>query len=43
MTSNHYVDQSAAIIMTSEEIERKLGIEKRKWMYLKGGADLKNI
>jgi len=43
LTSNPYVDQSAALIMTSENIAEKLGIEKKKWVYLMGGADLKNI
>ena len=43
MTSNPYVDQSATLIMTSENIAEKLGIEKKKWVYLMGGADLKNI
>lgn len=43
MMSNPYVDQSATLIMTSENIAEKLGIEKKKWVYLSGGADLRNI
>ena len=43
MISNFYVDQSAALIMTSTENAEKLGIDQEKWVYPMGGADLKNI
>ncbi len=43
MISNPYVDQSAAIIMTSEKIAEELGIDEKKWIYPMGGADLENI
>ena len=43
MIANPYVDQSAAILMTSEEIAEKQGIENEKWVYLMGGIDISNI
>ncbi|MFX1296112.1 MAG: hypothetical protein ACFFD2_14840 [Promethearchaeota archaeon] len=43
MCSNMFVDQSASLIMTSEEIAEKLKIDKSRWVYLMGSADLKNI
>ena len=43
MVSNFYVDQSAAVIMTSEEFAEELGIDKDLWVYPMGGADLDNI
>ncbi|MBA7661389.1 hypothetical protein ES703_69405 [subsurface metagenome] len=43
MCSNLFVDQSGALIMTSEEIAEKLKINSKHWVYLMGGADLKNI
>ena len=43
MCSNMFVDQSAALIMTNEKNAEKLEIDPKKWIYLMGGADLKNI
>ncbi|MFX0058135.1 MAG: hypothetical protein ACFE85_10195 [Candidatus Hodarchaeota archaeon] len=43
MCSNLFVNQSGSIIMTSENIAKKLNIDKKKWVYLMGGADLSNI
>jgi acetyl-CoA C-acetyltransferase len=43
MCSNLFVDQSGALIMTSEEIAEKIKIDSDKWIYLMGGADFKNI
>jgi len=43
MNANINVDQSAAIIMTTEEAARGLGISPEKWVYPLGGADLNDI
>lgn len=43
LVSNLYVDQSAALIMTSENIAKKLGINNKLWVYPMGGVDLNNI
>ncbi|MBI9076327.1 MAG: acetyl-CoA acetyltransferase [Desulfatibacillum sp.] len=43
MCANMNVDMSAALVMTSEEIARDLGIDPSKWVYPMGGADLNNI
>ncbi|MHA1150411.1 MAG: hypothetical protein ACTSR8_19505 [Promethearchaeota archaeon] len=43
MIAYHYVDQTSAVIMTSKAIAKELNIDKRKWVYPMGGADLKNI
>ena len=43
MCANNLVDQAGTIIITSEEITKLLNIEKRHWVYLMGGIDLKNI
>ena len=43
MVSSLYIDQSAAVIMTSEKIARELGIDEDLWIYPMGGADLENI
>jgi acetyl-CoA C-acetyltransferase len=43
MNANLYVDQSAALIMTTEETARSLGISKQIWVYPLGGADLNDI
>ncbi|UCC20184.1 MAG: hypothetical protein JSV62_02555, partial [Promethearchaeota archaeon] len=43
MVSNLYVDQAAALVMTTENIARKLGIDREIWVYPMGGVDLKNI
>lgn len=43
MASNLYVDQAAALIMTTENIAKELGINNKLWVYPMGGADLNNI
>ena len=43
MCSNMFIDQAAALIMTSEIEAEKLGIERKKWVYLRGSADFKNV
>ncbi len=43
MCANFFVDQSASVIITSEEIAKLLNIECNKWVYVMGGADLHNI
>ncbi|MDY6825013.1 MAG: acetyl-CoA acetyltransferase [Thermodesulfobacteriota bacterium] len=43
MVSNRYVDQSAAIIITSTEMAEKAGIDRKHWVFPMGGADLGNI
>jgi acetyl-CoA C-acetyltransferase len=43
MVSNLFVDQAAALIMTSEDFAEELGIDKDLWVYPMGGADLSNI
>lgn len=39
MNSSAFVDQAAALIMTSVGLARKLGIPESKWVYLHGCAD----
>ena len=39
MNANAFVDQAAAVIMTSVEEARRLGIAEEKWVYLHGCAD----
>lgn len=39
MNSNAFVDQSAALILTSTGLARKLGIPESRWVYLHGCAD----
>ena len=43
MNANVDVDQSAAIIMTTEDSARSLGIPEGKWVYPAGGAELNDI
>ena len=43
MCSNMFVDQAATLIMTNEKIAEKLKIDKKRWIYLMGCADLNNI
>ncbi|MFW9882046.1 MAG: hypothetical protein ACFFG0_53965 [Candidatus Thorarchaeota archaeon] len=43
MVSNLYVDQAAALVMTSEEIAENFGIDKSFWVYPMAGVNLKNI
>jgi acetyl-CoA C-acetyltransferase len=39
MNSNVFVDQAAALVMTSVGLARNLGIPEKKWIYLHGCAD----
>jgi len=43
MCSNVFVDQSGALIITSDQIAEKVNIDPDKWVYLMGSANLKNI
>ncbi len=43
MMANRMVDMAAAIVMTSTDTAIKLGIEREKWIYPMGGADIENI
>lgn len=43
MIANIGVDQTAALIMTSQAEAERLSIPEDKWVYPMGGADLKNI
>jgi acetyl-CoA C-acetyltransferase len=43
MCSNMFVDQSAAILITSEDIAKKLEVPKKRWVYLRGASDFQNI
>lgn len=43
MNANVDVDQSAALIMTTEDTARLLGIHRDKWVYPIGGADFNDI
>ena len=39
MNANAYIDQSAAVVMTSVATARELGIPREKWVFLHGCAD----
>jgi len=43
MVANINVDQSAALIMTSNQDAQALGINPSRWVYPMGGAELNNI
>lgn len=43
LIANPYVDQAAAIIMTSQKNAETLSIDLDNWIYLMGGVDLSNI
>jgi len=43
MNANIDVDQSSAVLMTSEKVAASLGIEKSRWVYPLGGADFNNV
>ncbi|MFX1324845.1 MAG: hypothetical protein ACFE8N_07805 [Promethearchaeota archaeon] len=43
MCANNLVDQAATIIVTSEEVAELLSIDKSLWVYIMGGAVLKNV
>jgi acetyl-CoA C-acetyltransferase len=40
MNSNVFVDQAAALVMTSVGLARSLGIPEKKWIYLHGCSDV---
>ncbi len=39
MSANAYIDQGAALIVTSVAMARRLGIAREKWVFLQGCAD----
>lgn len=39
MNSNAFIDQSAAVVMTSVGVAKQLGIPRSKWVFLHGCAD----
>jgi len=43
MCANNFVDQAGTIIIASEDIAKLLNIERKNWIYIMGGVDLKNI
>jgi len=43
MNANINVDQAAALVLTTEETARSLGIDRNRWVYPVGGADLNDI
>ena len=43
MCANNFVDQAGTIIITSEDVAKSLKIDKKQWVYIMGGVDLKNI
>jgi acetyl-CoA C-acetyltransferase len=43
LNANVYVDQAAALIMTTPTAARRLGIPEEKWVYLHGGQDAHDI
>jgi len=43
MNANINVDQSAALILTTQEVAEDLGISSSKWVYPLGGADFNDI
>jgi len=43
MCANNFVDQAGTIIITSEETAGLLGIDKKLWVHVMGGAEFRNI
>ncbi len=43
LNANVYVDQAAALIMTTPQAARRLGIPEEKWVYIHGGQDAHDI
>ena len=43
MVANIFVDQTAALLITSENFAEELGIDQNLWVYPLGGVDLNNI
>lgn len=43
MCSNVFIDQAGSLIITRESIAEQININKQKWVYHMGGADLQNV
>lgn len=43
MVSNLYVDMSAAVLLTSEDVASRLNVPSKKWVYPMGGANMMNV
>ncbi len=43
MCANNFVDQSASVIVTSQEIAEQLHVDPKHCVYLMGSADLNNV
>ena len=43
MCANLYVDQSASILITSEDIAQNINLNRKLWVNIIGGTDLNNI
>jgi acetyl-CoA C-acetyltransferase len=43
MVANLYVDQAASLVIISEELANEIGINRKFWVYPRGGVDLKNV
>jgi acetyl-CoA C-acetyltransferase len=43
MCSNVFVDQSASLILTNVNIAKECEISQKLWVYVMGGADLRNV
>ncbi|MFW9865767.1 MAG: hypothetical protein ACFFEN_06660 [Candidatus Thorarchaeota archaeon] len=43
MCANNFVDQAGTILITNEEIAESLNIDRKKWVYIMGGATFRNI
>jgi len=43
MCANNLVDQAGTILIASEKVAESLNIDKKKWIYIMGGATFKNI
>ncbi|MFX0030214.1 MAG: hypothetical protein ACFE8B_13465 [Candidatus Hermodarchaeota archaeon] len=43
MCANNFVDQAGTILFTSEKIAESLNIDRKKWIYIMGGATFRNI
>jgi acetyl-CoA C-acetyltransferase len=43
LNANVYVDQAAALIMTTPTVARRLAIPEEKWVYIHGGQDAHDI
>ena len=43
MCANNFVDQAGTIIVASEETAESLGVDRKQWVYIMGGATFRNI